>query len=50
MTRVKVGTWVCNDKNGTTLHGGMIMKRERYVTSSTKMEKDENDHSKSWMR
>ena len=46
----KNGTWVCNDKNGTTLRGGMIVKRERYVTSSTKMEKDENDDSKSWMR
>ena len=49
----KIGTWVCNDKNGTTLRRGMIVKRERYVMSSTRMKKkkkDENDDSKSWMR
>ena len=45
----KNGTWVCNDKNGTTLRRGMIVKRERYVTSSTKRERGEKD-DESWMR
>ena len=30
--------------------GGMTVKRERYVMSSTKMKEYENDDSKSWIR
>ena len=30
--------------------GGMTMKGERYVMSSTNMEMDENNDSRSWMR
>ena len=39
-----------NDMDGTTLCGGMTIKREQYVTSNTKMERGGSDDSKSWMR
>ena len=38
---IRLKKWGCNDMDGTTLCGGMTMKREKCMMSGTKRENDE---------
>ena len=48
--RGKVKRWGHNDMDGMTLHGRMTMKGEKCMMSSIKMEMNEKNDSRSWMR
>ena len=50
MTRVRLEYGAATTRMKQLYVGRITVKREMYVMSSTKMEKGENDDSKSWMR